>query len=255
MPRPDRSAEIKSLAPRQGPSRSLIAAIVAVVLVLGAGGAFLVTRSQQTNVNAANGSRPKGALAGGKGILPYPGVTKTGVPTVDIYEDFQCPICNDFEKANGSQVVSMAKAGKIKLTYHIMSFLDDNFKNDGSLLAANGAFCAANTGKFEEYHTANFAGQPPATEEGKGYTESQIKGFGVKAGITGAALKAFDSCVSSKKYENYVNATQTAASKNNVNGTPTFFFNGKKLSNTSTEYQTLLQTPNSFQQVLQSQTA
>lgn len=251
MSRPDRSAEIKSLAPPKGPSRAVIAAIVAVVVLIVAGGAFFVSQSQQTDVNAANGSLPKGAIAGGKGILPYPGVAKAGVPTVDIYEDFQCPICNEFEKANGSQVMAMAKAGKIKLTYHVLSFLDDNFNNDGSLIAANGSFCAADAGKFEQYHTANFAGQP--SQEGVGYTQAQIKGFGAKAGITGSALNTFNSCVSSKKYDKYVQATQTAASKNNVNGTPTFVFNGKQLANTGSEYQTLLSTPNSFQQVLQAQ--
>lgn len=252
MSRPDRSAEIKSLAPPKGPSRAVIAAIVAVVVLIAAGGAFFVSQSQQTNVNASNGSLPKGALAGGKGILPYPSAAKAGVPTVDIYEDFQCPVCNEFEKANGSQVMAMAKAGKIKLKYHVLSFLDNNLKNNGSLLAANGTFCAADAGKFEPYHTANFAGQP--AQEGAGYTEAQIKGFGVKAGISGAALKTFNSCVSSKKYDKYVQATQTAANKNNVNGTPTFVFNGKQLSSTSAEYNTLLTTPNSFQRVLQAQT-
>lgn len=252
MSRPDRSAEIKSLAPSKGPSRSLIAAIVAVVVLLVAGGAFAVTQTNKTDVNASNSSLPRGAVAGGKGINPYPGAAKAGVPTVDIYEDFQCPICNQFEKANGPQVMSMAKAGKIKLNYHVLSFLDNNLKNDGSTLAANGAFCAADAGKFEQYHTANFAGQP--TQEGQGYTEDQIKGFGAQAGITGAALSTFNKCVSSKKYGSYVDATQTRSEKDNVNGTPTFFFNGKQLSQTSPEYSTLLSTPNSFQQVLQSQT-
>lgn len=252
MSRPDRSAEIKSLAPRKGPSRSLLAAVVAVVVLLAAGGAFLVTQSDKTDVNASNSSLPKGASAGGKGINPYPGVAKAGVPTVDIYEDFQCPVCNQFEKANGPQVMGMAKAGKIKLNYHVLSFLDNNLKNDGSTLAANGAFCAADAGKFEEYHTANFAGQP--AQEGQGYTQDQIKGFGAAAGITGAALSTFNSCVSSNKYAKYVEATQTQSAKDNVNGTPTFVFNGKQLSGTSSEYSTLLSTPNSFQQVLQSQT-
>lgn len=252
MSRPDRSAEIKSLAPPKGPSRALIATVVAVVVLLAAGGAVLVTQSQKTNVNASNSALPKGAIAGGKGINPYPGVAKTGVPTVDVYEDFQCPICNEFEKANGTQVMVMAKAGSIKLIYHVLSFLDTNLQNNASTLAANGAFCAADAGKFEAYHTANFAGQP--TQEGKGYTQTQIEGFGAAAGITGAAKKTFDSCVTSKKYESYVKATQTAANKANINGTPTFFFNGKQLSNTGQDYKTLLTVPNSFQQVLSSQT-
>lgn len=254
MSRPDRSAEIKSLAPGKGPSRSLIAAIVAVVVLLVAGGAFAITQTNKTDVNASNSSLPKGAVAGGKGINPYPGAAKAGVPTVDIYEDFQCPYCNDFEQTNGAQVMAMAKAGKVKVSYHVLSFLDDNFKNNASMIAANGSFCAADAGKFEEYHTANFAGQPPKNEEGKGYTEAQIIGFGVQAGITGGAQETFKKCVSTKTYVKYVDATQTAANKNNVTGTPTFFINGKKISDKTADYASLLQTPNSFAQVVQNQT-
>lgn len=251
MSRPDRSADIKSLAPRQGPPRSLIAAVVVVILLIVAGGSFFISRSQQTNVNASNNNLPKGAVAGGKGILPFPGTAKANAPTVDIYEDFQCPVCNAFEKANGAQVMSMAKSGDIKLVYHMMSFLDDTFKNDGSLIAANGAFCAADAGKFEEYHTANFAGQP--TTEGTGYTETQIKSFGAQAGVTGDALVKFNSCVTSVKYKEYVKATETASFKNNVNGTPTFFFNGKLLDTNGGDYNTLLNTPESFAQILKRQ--
>ena len=230
----------------------MIAAIVAVVVLLVAGGAFAVTQSNKTDVNASDSSLPKGAVAGGKGINPYPGVAKAGVPTVDIYEDFQCPICNEFEKNNGAQVMSLAKSGKIKLNYHVLSFLDNNLKNDGSHLSANGAFCAADAGEFEGYHTANFAGQPQ--QEGQGYTEKQIKDFGAEAGITGAAKTTFDKCVSTKKYDSYTDATQERANKDNINGTPTFVIDGKVITDKSPEYQTLLTTPNSFQQVLEAET-
>ena len=40
------------------------------------------------------------------------------------------------------------------------NFLDDNLRNDSSTRAGNAAFCAADAGKFQEFHDAVFPNQP-----------------------------------------------------------------------------------------------
>ena len=85
---------------------------------------------------------------------------RASAPTVDLYEDFQCPACKQFEAPLGSTIQGLAPQGKIKLVYHVMNFLDDNLRNDNSTRAANGAFCAADDGKFQEFHDAVFPNQP-----------------------------------------------------------------------------------------------
>ena len=97
------------------------------------------------------------------------------MPTLDLYEDFQCPVCARFEEIFGLQIVDMVKANQIKLVAHPLSFLDDNLRNDSSNRAANAAACAADADKFLQYHTATFQGQP--TKEGAGYTDAQLKQF------------------------------------------------------------------------------
>ena len=82
-----------------------------------------------------------------------------GAPTVDLYEDFQCPICAQFEAALGSTFQDLAAQGKLKLNYHVLNFLDDKTGAKNSTPAANGAFCAAADGKFQEFHNAVFASQ------------------------------------------------------------------------------------------------
>lgn len=250
MPRPDRSAELRALDSNKGPSRTVLAAIVAVIALLAAAGAFAFSQKTSTDTTAGDKSLPAGALAGGAGINPYPNIAKSGVPTVDIYEDFQCAFCGQFEKSNGAQVAGLAELGQVKVTYHVMSFLDPLPKNDSSVQAANGAFCAADAGKgmFEAYHRATFDGQPQ--QEGTGFTKDQLKSFGSAAGITGKKLTTFKDCVDSGTYVKYAKATQTNAAKKGVTSTPTFFFNGKKLSDRTNEHASLVRTPGSFEGVL-----
>jgi hypothetical protein len=48
----------------------------------------------------------------------------TGVPVVDIWEDFQCPICQQFEGLNGQYISSLVKDKKATVRFHTLSFLE-----------------------------------------------------------------------------------------------------------------------------------
>lgn len=247
MPRPDAADKLKAAAPKQGPSKALIASVIAVVLVIAGFAAFLVTQSKSTS--SASAAVPSGALEGGKGLVLYPDVKlQAGAKTVNVYEDFQCPVCKQFETQNGDMMKTMAKNGQVKVVVHMMSFLDNNFGNDASAKAANAGFCAADADKFPEYHSTVYANQPAT--EGTGYTVDQLKSFGKDAGITGAAYTTFVKCVDSNKYKDFVNQTETQSGKDGVTGTPTFFVDGKEIDNTGTQYKTLLTQPNSFESVI-----
>jgi protein-disulfide isomerase len=132
----------------------------------------------------------------------------------------------------GAQIASLAKAGEVKLVVHTLSFLDDNLKNDSSKRSANAAACAADAGKFLQYHAAVFAGQP--AKEGGGYTDAQLTQFATTAGITGPALATWQKCTSSGQHSRYVDDVQTASAKAGVNGTPTVKLNGKDITRTLT---------------------
>ncbi|YAL81953.1 DsbA family protein [Dermacoccaceae bacterium W4C1] len=247
VPRPDASARLSQSAPKQGPSKILIAAIVAVVVVLVGGVAWLRT-DPFTSLDATG---PAGANAKGAGLVVYPGKAKAGAPTVDLYEDFQCPYCHELETANGAAMMQSAAKGDIKLVVHMMSFLDDNLDNDSSARAANAAFCAADAGRFPQYHTAVFAEQPE--KEGAGYSDATLKKTATTAGITGAKLTTFNQCLDSGKYNDYVSDTQKASEKAGVNGTPAVLIGGEKISDE--QMQSLISTPNAFNGVLKAVTS
>lgn len=247
MPRPDASAKLAATKPRSGPPKGVVAAIVLLCLALIVGGGiFAYTKKQDDLGTKTAQGTPKGAAAGGKGYVVYPGKARAGAPTVDIYEDFQCPICKHSEDANGKQMQASAAKGEIKLRYHMLSFLDNSMQNDSSARSANAVFCAADQGKFLEYHDQVFANQPE--KEGTGYTDAQLKKFAGAAGISGSGKKTFEKCVDDKPYAKYVQHTQDQGNKDGVNGTPTFKVDGKDMS--QEQQSQLMQVPGSWSSVL-----
>ena len=210
----------------QGGANRIVVATVVVVLVIAAviTAVVLGSEDKKAATTAGGSTLPKNVAAMGAGIVVNPGAP-ANVPTVDMYEDFQCPVCARFEEIFGLQIVDMVKANQIKLVAHPLSFLDDNLRNDSSNRSANAAACAADADKFLQYHAATFQGQP--TTEGAGYSDATLKEFAQKAGITGAALTTWDQCYAAKSHNQWVESVQTQSEKDGVNGTPTIKLNGK----------------------------
>ena len=233
--RPDASKKIAKVTPKGGPNPVVIGAIVAAVVVVAVVVAILIGNSGKSgpSTGTSGSSAPVGVVGGtGGGILVNPTTAKGNAPTLDVYEDFQCPSCAQLEKAMGPAMASMAKAGQVKLVVHVLSFLDANLKNDSSSRAANAAACAADAGKYLEYHSAVFAAQP--AQEGAGYTDAQLTEVAKTAGITGTALTTWQRCTSSGQHAQYVTDVQTGAEKAGVFGTPTVKLNGQDITKTLT---------------------
>ncbi len=153
---------------------------------------------------------------------------------VDVYEDFQCPICNELEQSGlTTDLAAKVKATSIKVDYHVMSFLDSlSGGNKYSSRAANAGYCAADESPdaFAKFHdilfgkTGDTNNQP--AEGSKGKPDSQLISWGKDAGITSAG---FSTCVTSNQHKDLVAGVTEAASKRGVNGTPTIFVAGKRV--------------------------
>lgn len=103
--------------------------------------------------------------------------------SIDVYADFLCPICGQFEKTYKTDVEQAINDGKLQVRYHMVPLLNDRSDPPGySLDSANAALAAADAGKFLQFHDALFANQP---EEGKrGYDKAQLIELGRNVGIT-----------------------------------------------------------------------
>ena len=143
----------------------------------------------------------------------------TGVPFIEIYEDFQCPACARFEAINGPYIEELIATKKAKVAYHPLSFLGGE-----SQLAANAAACSADQGKFLEFHRTLYANQP--AENAGNWTTQYFATLGIGLGISSSD---YDKCVQGQDYMGWVKNVAEEGSKRNVNSTPTVFINGKEI--------------------------
>jgi protein-disulfide isomerase len=209
-----------------GANKIVIATVVAVVAIVAVvGGVIWSEQSKKDAITGGGNALPAGVAALGDGYPAFQDVTAaSGAPTLALYEDFQCPACKQFEAAFGQTVTDLAQSGKVKLEYHIKNFLDDNLGNDSSTRAANAAFCAADAGKFQEYHNQLYANQP---QEGVGFSETALTTIAKNVGLSGDALSSWESCYKANKYVDYVRSVETSSAKQGVTGTPTIRINGE----------------------------
>lgn len=69
---------------------------------------------------------------------------KAAPVTIDIFEDFNCEHCADFEKASSAAIRQSVIDGEIRARYHVLNFLDSSSDSgDFSSRAAGAALCVA----------------------------------------------------------------------------------------------------------------
>jgi len=129
-------------------TRNLVVAVVVGVLLI-----MLVPTllSKQTNTSA----KTPASVSADRGYGIVFNDELKGVPVIDIYEDFQCPVCAQFEGLQGDYIESLIADKKATVVYHTLSFLGPESVN-----AANAAACSADEGKFLQYHRALYSNQP-----------------------------------------------------------------------------------------------
>jgi protein-disulfide isomerase len=146
-----------------------------------------------------------------------------GVPVIDLYEDFQCPVCAQFEGAQGQYIESLIADKKATVVFHTLSFIGTE-----SVLAANAAACSADEGKFLALHKMLYQTQPK--ENSGAWTNEALVAAG---GSVGIKSKTYKECVTNGTYADWVTNVQASAAKQNVNSTPTVFINGKEADRNS----------------------
>ena len=157
------------------------------------------------------------------------------IPKLQIWEDFQCPVCKNMETLSGKTIMQLANDSKIRLEWRPATFLDDVQQSantaagnpNSSQRATMALACASDAGVPAEYHSAVFARQPET--EGDGYSTKTLIDAAKSVGITGAKLTTFTSCLSSEKYKDWVSNSNTLFSQEGNSGTPTAYLNGKEL--------------------------
>ncbi|MGI5525795.1 DsbA family protein [Micromonospora sp. CA-259024] len=196
------------------------AAAVAVLVIAGVIG-WVVWSNQRSD----DFITPPGANADGTGI-----VTGGGPVTVDVYEDFICPACNQFEQTSGATLEQLAAENKAKVVYHPVAYLNRFSTTEYSTRSSAASGCAAAEGKFREYAKALFEKQPP--EGSAGLSNDELIDIGAGVGLDRAS---FGGCVKDGTYQTWTEHVTDEASRSNVTGTPTILVNGQPLANPTPE--------------------
>ncbi len=193
---------------------AVIGGIVWAVMSMGT----LAKPTASTNPTGSNPVNATYAVTVGNATAPV---------TVDIYQDYICPYCGDFERANSSDLAALAASGKVFLRLHPMNFLDGASQGTKySTRAANALVTVfkAEPDKVLAFNSALYAVQPK--ENTPGLTDAQIAEQAKSAGVSDATIATFTQLSN----VDFVNNTTQAAGADGVESTPTVLINGTQFT-------------------------
>jgi protein-disulfide isomerase len=200
----------------------VVVGVVAAVLVIG-GAVFFLTRSggDADTTPPANLSAD-GSVTFGSDDAPV---------TIELIEDFQCPICKNFEQEAGDTIAKYRADDQVQVQYHPIAFLDRQSSTEYSSRALNASACVlddAGADAWLEFHTAAYADQPE--EGGEGLPNSDLVTMAEDAG----ASDAVKSCIDDRTYDGWVEkTTQDTLDQPYFGGTPTVLVNGEVVKSDS----------------------
>jgi protein-disulfide isomerase len=135
------------------------------------------------------------------------------------YSNFGCSHCKNFAENNGKTLRQEYEAGgKVRFEFRQFKLADQ-----GATEAANASLCAADQNRFWNYHDILFARQGTSADP---FSKANLQQYGKELGLDSAT---FDPCVINDKFMDAVNQNSQEGSSQGVEGTPTFFVNGKML--------------------------
>lgn len=137
------------------------------------------------------------------------------------YSDFNCGYCKRFHDETFQRVVdTYVKTGKVRLSYKHFPFLTAS-----SPWKAEASECAAEQGRFWEYHEMLFKGAIPRDGEEAAVRQQLVDA----ASAMQLDTATFKTCLDGDDVAQRVNADANEGQQLGVTGTPSFLINGKPL--------------------------
>jgi protein-disulfide isomerase len=182
----------------------IVAAVVLVVIVV------IVLQAQSVRQPVQITARP------GEGTAWGPSQAKV---TILGFSDFGCTHCRSFALGQGRQLRAEYEAtGEVRFEYKHFIVGGSDTAN-----AANAAECAADQGRFWDYHDLLFSQQGVVADP---FSKSALKRYAAQLGLDTAR---FNRCVDGDQHLEKVYRDTAEGRDLGVTGTPTFFINGQKV--------------------------
>jgi protein-disulfide isomerase len=142
---------------------------------------------------------------------------------VEVWADFQCPGCGIYARNVGPLIIkNYVETGKVFYTYHFFPVVE-TYMTGGreSSQAANAAMCAAEQGRFWDYHDMLFANQNG--ENAGGFADARLVAF---ARALALKMSDFNRCFNEKHYADSITQDFATGQAEGIQGTPSIFVNG-----------------------------
>ena len=221
-------------------NRTITLSVLAVALVaLGVVVWMILQQGEKKNVDdipLADATLPAAAQADGGipvGADGAAGTSNEGAPVIDVYLDYMCPVCGQFEQVNAAGIDQLVGAGDATVVYHPISILDRlSAGTDYSTRSGAAAAWVADKAPdaFPAFHQALFT-NPPA-ENTEGLTAEQLASFAVEAGAPADVAAGISDGTARETFGQYVHsATQEIQGTKGFTGTPYVLVDGEVVQN------------------------
>ena len=216
-------------------------AIIALVTVLiingikpaGPGPANMASDGIQIGQGFVATSTP--ALKSGEEPVPNERDESGEVIDIQMYIDYQCPFCQQFELTNGDYLSGLVENGGATVEIHPIAILDNqSLGKKYSTRATNAAACVANfsPNQFWDFNRILFENQP--AEGTEGLTDDQIIALTEQAAVEEPDKIA--TCITEQTFKGWVASAKSRALAGpipnsdvaQIKGTPTVIVNGQK---------------------------
>ena len=140
--------------------------------------------------------------------------------TLEEFGDFQCSHCAQFALGMGKQVKKdFVDTGRISFVFRHFPFIGEE-----SFRAAEATECAADQGKFWEYHDTVFENWKGVNQGA--YSDDNLKGFATRLQLD---RDVFDSCLDGGRHRGKVEEDLQLGERLGVNSTPSLFLEGRRI--------------------------
>ncbi|MFV0253348.1 MAG: DsbA family protein [Beutenbergiaceae bacterium] len=206
----------------------IIGASVLVVLLVIAAGVIIFRASQKTLLSDFDGTRPEASTATGGitfGADMVAGTVNEGATELDVYLDFMCPGCGQFDQLNRDDIAAMVSDGTVTLNVHPLEFLNRfSMGTEYSSRSANAFATVANDSPEHAivFMEALFDNQP--AENTEGLSDEQMVELAIEVGVPQEVADSF----TEGTFRDWVAVASEQSTVDGVTGTPTVFIDGSK---------------------------
>ena len=165
-------------------------AAAVVLLIVGVGYAVLTADRRDSGFDGA--LAPQALQEDGSVVMAQEGAE---APVVEVYADYQCPACRQFELLNGDTLKQAAAEGEAIVHLRPVSIFAQQPTpiSTNSLRGGAAARAAADAGVFVQYNDLLFENQPAEGQEG--FSVAELQEWFLEAGGTEEDAETFDARV------------------------------------------------------------